>query len=298
MSITCSMPALRKVRRALIGWAPVAPFALVAGLLLVAAGVWLVVQSFRGVEAGFSLQAWRDVIGNGVNRRAIWNSILLSVVVATITAVVGTPLSWYFAHLSRRGTAWAMALMNVAANFGGASLAIAFVATLGNVGFLRLLTRDLLGGDLPIDPFGFWGFVLLFLYFMVPLYVLLVTPAMGALRPEWFEAAQTASATRAHFWRSIGVPVLAPFVLAGWVLIFAWSVGQFSVVYALVGNESKVPLITLRMSSYLFTALSGTNRFQRASALAVILIAISAAALVVYRAISQRWLRRLEVGAA
>jgi ABC-type uncharacterized transport system permease subunit len=293
--------AAKQVRRALVAplaWAPVVPFALVAGVLLLGAGVWLVVQSFRDVDGGFSLQAWRDVLGTDVNRQAIRNSILLSVVVATIASAVGTPLSWYFAHLSRRGTAWAMALMNVAANFGGASLAVAFVATLGSVGFLRLLSQDLLGADLPVDPFGFWGFVLLFLYFMVPLYVLIVTPGMGALRPEWFEAAQTAAATRPRFWRSVGVPVLAPFVLAGWVLIFAWSVGQFSVVYALVGSESKVPVITLRIGSYLFTALSGTNRFQRASVLAVLLIAVAASALGVYRAISRRWLRRLEAGAA
>jgi ABC-type uncharacterized transport system permease subunit len=280
--------------RALADWAPVLPFVACAGVLLLGSGIWLVRSSFEGVDTAWSLQAWRDIWKPGLNRSAIVESVELSLVVATLSAALGIVLAWYVANLARRGRAIAQAVATVAANFGGASLAIAMVSTFGSVGFVRLLFQDWAGWDLPLDLYGFWGLVVVYAYFNVPLYVLLVLPAMAALRPEWWEAVQTSAGTRWQYWRYVGGPVLLPFALAGWVLIFAWALGQFSVPFALLGEATDQPLMTLRLGDFLFSATGGTNRFQRAAALAVLLIAFSAVALVVYRAIAARTLRRLE----
>jgi len=284
----------RRVGRALGAWAPVLPFVLCAGWLLIGSAVWLLRTSFEGVEGGWSTEAWSDVLAAGLNRRAIVESVKLSLVVASISVAVGVPLAWYIANLARRGRAFAQATATVAANFGGASLGIAMVSTFGAVGFVRLLFQDLLGWNPPLDLYSFWGLVVTYVYFNLPLFVLLVLPAMAALRPEWWEAVQVSAGRRWDYWRNVGVPVLFPFALAGWVLIFAWSLGQFSVPFALLGEASDQPLMTLRLGDFLFSATGGTNRFQRAAALAVLLIAFCAIALVVYRAVASRTLRRLE----
>mgnify|MGYP000080994394 CR=1 FL=1 len=57
--------------------------------------------------------------------------------------------------------------------------------------------------------------------------ILDVAKAMGAIRDDWWEAAQVSSATRTQFWRRVGVPVLTPFIGAGWLLIFTWSIGIY-----------------------------------------------------------------------
>lgn len=282
------------MRRALADWAPVVPFVLCAGGLLIGSGIWLVVKSFEGVGGGWSLGAWTDVLEAGLNRRAIVESLKLSLVVASICTVAGIVLAWYVANLARRGRAVAQSVATVAANFGGASLAIAMISTFGAVGFVTLLAQDWLGAGLPFDLYGFWGLVVVYVYFNLPLFVLLVLPAMTALRPEWWEAVQTSAGIRLDYWRSVGGPVLFPFALAGWVLLFAWALGQFSVPFALLGEASDQPLMTLRLGDFLFSATGGTNRFQRAAAMSVLLIAFSAGALVLYRWIAARTLRRLE----
>jgi putative spermidine/putrescine transport system permease protein len=283
---------VRALGRWALDWSPVVPFLLVAGLLLMGAAVWLVVRSLEDPAGGYSLEAWRDLLGAELNRRAIWTSLELAAVVATLTVVVGTPLAWFVHHLSARARSLSIAVLNVGANFTGAALAFAFVATIGNQGFLRLVLDDL-GVHLGLEVGSFWVFVLVYLYFIVPLYVLLTLPAMGSLQREWWEAAQVASAGRVRYWRSVGGPVLAPFLLSGWMLIFSWAIGQFSVAFALTGTSGRTQLMTLRIGAFLFSATSASNRFQRAAAMSVLLCLIAGVALVLYRLLarrSRRWL--------
>ncbi|QZY45981.1 ABC transporter permease subunit [Mycolicibacterium austroafricanum] len=287
-------PRPRPLRTFLTQWGPAIPFLVTAGGLLVAAAIWLIRSSFAGPDGGWTLQAWQDIFTQRITRDAMVRSLGLSAIVATFCLVVGSVLAYLISGLARRGRAGAQALLNVAANFGGASLAIAMVSTLGAVGFVRLLLENWFGYHLGLDLYSVWGLVVTYIYFILPLYVLLVLPAMSVLRPEWWEAVQTAGGTRWQYWRRVGLPVLFPFLLSGWVLTFAWSLGQFSVPYALLGDTTTTSLITTRLGNFLFSATGGTNRFERAAALAVLLMVISALALVAYRRIAARMLARLE----
>ncbi|MBO0681294.1 ABC transporter permease subunit [Mycolicibacterium sp. S2-37] len=289
-------PPLRwgALRTVLTQWGPAIPFLITAGGVLTAAAIWLIRTSFAGPDGGWTLQPWRDVFTQQITQEAMVRSLGLSVIVATFCMAVGSVLAYLVSNLAQRGRAAAQALLNVAANFGGASLAIAMVSTLGAVGFVQLLVQDWFGHPLGFDLYSFWGLVVTYVYFILPLYVLLVLPAMSVLRPEWWEAVQAAGGTRWQYWRRVGLPVLFPFLLSGWVLTFAWSLGQFSVPYALLGDTTTTSLITTRLGNFLFSATGGTNRFERAAALAVLLMVISALALVVYRLIATRMLARLD----
>jgi len=88
----------------------------------------------------------------------------------------------------------------------------------------------------PPAPATFVGLLMGYEYTNIPLFVLLTIPAMGIIREDWWEAAQVAAATRTTFWRRIGLPLLAPFIASGWLLIFTWSVGIYSLAYAFAGR--------------------------------------------------------------
>ena len=79
----------------------------------------------------------------------------------------------------------------------------------------------------PPSPASFLGLLLAYVYTNVPLFVLLTVPAMNVIRGEWMEAAEICGATRRQFWRMVGIPVLTPFLAAGWLLIFTWSIGIY-----------------------------------------------------------------------
>ncbi len=144
---------------------------------------------------------------------------------------------------SRRGALRGAVLTasGVLANFGGIPLAFAFVATLGISGVVTELGHlDALGWNL----YSFTGLTVIYLYFLVPLMVLVVVPALDGLRPQWREAALSTGASTLQFWRHVGLPVLAPSLLGRVRPPLRQRLRRARTAAALVGGS--VPLVTLR----------------------------------------------------
>ena len=79
----------------------------------------------------------------------------------------------------------------VAANFGGIPLAFAFIATLGPIGVVTRVPEDQLHIDLSAHGFTLFsktGVEIVYLYFQLPLMILVISPAIDGLRQEWREA--------------------------------------------------------------------------------------------------------------
>jgi putative spermidine/putrescine transport system permease protein len=153
---------------------------------------------------------------------------------------------------------------------------------LGNYGMITLAFQDLGVPFMPPAPNTFWGLVLAYNYTNIPLFILLTISGMGMLRQDWWEAAQTCGATQARFWRAIGLPILAPFLGAGWLLVFTWSIGLYGIPFALAGNGAtrKVSLITLVIGDSLQASISGQGE---AAVLAMVLLMIAVISLLTYR---------------
>lgn len=287
-------PRGRRVREILGDWLPALPFLVIVGGLLVGASVWLIQASFRNPLTGeWNLDAWRQAFQPGpLYRGAIVNSLVLSVITATICTVVGTPLAWFIHHLAGRQRAFAVALTNTGANFVGISLVQTFVATLGVAGFMTKLLANL-GVHWGDGLYAMRGLVALFCYFTLPLYVLLVLPAMSAVKPTWWEAVQVSAGSRWTYWRRVGLPVLFPFILSGWVLTFAWSIGQFSVLDALLSSQGE-QFITTRIGGLIDSGVVFGDQSQLAAAYSVLLMGISLVALATYQLLSFRPLKRLQ----
>ncbi len=279
----------RALRDALAAWLPALPLLLLAALLLVIPAMLMIVQSFS-TEAGLSLANWGKVLSNRNDQRAIVTSLELAALSATLAMLIGTPAAWFISHMFPARRAIWLALLNVAANFGGIGLGFAYLATLGNVGMVTLMLKAI---GIPFDPpspASFTGLAIGYLYTNVPLFVLLTIPAMGVLRNDWWEAAQTAAATRLQFWRYVGIPVLSPFIAAGWLLIFTWSIGLYGLAFALAGTggATQVRLITLQIGLTLQSSAFGQ---ERAAVLAVVLMVLATVSLLIYRVLLRRALR-------
>jgi putative spermidine/putrescine transport system permease protein len=143
----------------------------------------------------------------------------------------------------------------------------------------------------PPEIGSFASLVMAYSYTNVPLFVLLTLPAMGIARQEWLEAAEVCAASRWQFWRFVGVPVLSPFVLAGFLLIFTWSIGIYGLAYALgstAATAGKLRLITLQIG---LTLNTGVGTEERSYVLATVLLLLATAALLSYRLVMKRALR-------
>ncbi|MEV4429548.1 ABC transporter permease [Streptomyces sp. NPDC053792] len=220
-------------------------------------------------------------------------SLLGSVQLSALTALIGSVLGVLIAQavVTSRSQALRSAVLTasgVLANFGGVPLAFAFIATVGISGVVtQLADLTSLGWNL----YSFGGLAVVYLYFLIPLMVLVILPALDGLRPQWREAAQNAGAGGWQYWRHVGIPVLAPSLLGGFVLLFGSAFAAHATAAALVGGS--VPLVTLKIAD----ALSGNvmvGQENVALALGLDMILIAGLVMAVYLPLqrrSARWLR-------
>lgn len=179
---------------------------------------------------------------------SFWNSIKISGLTALIGVILGTFIG-YAVYLwpSRRVREMLITLSDVTTNFAGAPLAFAFVVILGMNGvitqfFLQYCQYELYPA---FSIYSFSGLTLAYIYFQLPLMVLLILPAFAGIKREWRESAQSLGANTFQFWRHIGVPVLTPSLIAGVTLLFANAFGAYATAYTLV--QAKLSLVTLQI---------------------------------------------------
>lgn len=289
---TAPAAARKRRRRALGGSLAVAPLlvftALAFGLpaLAMLDGAFTVKDPATGATSYSADNLTASL--QGAYLTALLGSVKLSAVSAALGALLGLPLAQ--AVVTSRFRALREAVLTasgVLANFGGVPLAFAFVATLGNAG---VLTRHLGLTDKGWDLYSFWGLVLVYLYFLIPLMVLTITPALDGLRSQWREAAQNNGATAVQYWRHVALPVLLPTLLGGFVLLFGSAFAAYATAAAMVG--SSVPLVTLQIAD----ALSGNvlvGQENVALALSLDMVLVAGLVMAVYLPLqrrSARWL--------
>jgi putative spermidine/putrescine transport system permease protein len=231
----------------------------------------------------------------GVYRDSLVNSVELSAVVAVLGAVVGVLLAYAVVNSSSRALRQIVtAAAAVTANFGGVPLAFLFIATVGNAGALTTFLNGHFGislqRDLHFQLNTISGISLVYLYFLVPLMVLVMTPALEGLKPQWAEAAENLGASRWSYWRYVAGPVLFPSFLGSVLLLFCSSFSAYATAYALVGES--FPLVTTQISSVLSgNVLAGLDNLG--AALALDMIVIVAPLTVVYQLLQRRTSRWL-----
>ncbi|WP_411033040.1 ABC transporter permease [Shinella sp. BYT-45] len=240
---------LRSRLRFGLEWLSVVPFIVFALMFLAAPTVSLVVQAFTDRAGDFTLDNIRGLATDQIVR-AYTISIQISLASALLGAIFGLliALALIRGRLPHGLRAAVMTFSGVASNFAGVPLAFAFIATLGRLGLVTLILREAFGFDLyrtGFTLFSFWGLTLTYLYFQIPLMVVIITPAVDGLKREWSEAAETLGASTWHFWRYVGLPILWPPFLGTLSLLFANAFGAIATAWALTGSNLNIVTVLL-----------------------------------------------------
>jgi len=225
------------------------PFLVYVAIFLVVPTVTVAVRAFQDGDGGFTLAQVRT-LGDAAVLRTLWRSLELSLASAALGAVLGALLAFLIVDLSpsnpfRRVVA---AVCGVLAQFGGVTLAFAWMATLGFNGLLTNLLADWLGFS---DSGASWlygipGLILVYTYFQIPLMVIVFLPALESLRPQWREAAVNLGATRRQYWARVAFPLLRPAFLGSTLLLFANAFAAYATAAALVSQGSTIVPLLIR----------------------------------------------------
>jgi putative spermidine/putrescine transport system permease protein len=272
-----------------LSWLGLLPFFAFLFIFLLLPTYGLVRKAFLDVDDHFTWTGLSDAVTK--ERTAFRNSIELSLVTAFLGAILGTSLAYAAATAKR--PKWLRSLVSafsgVAANMGGVVLAFAFFSLLGSQGLgtkvLKTVGFDLYGGRFRVDHFAGW--VTVYMYFQIPLMVLVTLPAIDGLKESWREASANLGGTTFTYWRRVGIPVLTPSMLGGFMLLFANSFSAYATIYALNNGANVVPV---KISFYLQGDIAGKSPMPFALATwMVVFMAVSMGAYFLLRRRAERW---------
>lgn len=285
----------RARRRPRLGTLGLVPFFAFSAVFFVLPTSVLLLNAFRTTTGAFTLGNLSASV-RGAYRTGLLHSVEVSAVDAVVAAVLGLVLAQALvtsrSDVVRQLVATASAVLT---NFGGLPLAFLFVAAIGNAGVLTVALQRTTGlslsQDLHVDLYGVSGVEVVYLYFLVPLMVLVITPSLAGLRPQWQEAASNLGASRWQYWRLVAGPVLAPSFFGAVALLFCSSISAYATAAALTNGT--LALTPLQIAA----VLSGNVLADQANvgaALALDLMVLIVPLTLLYLAMQKRtsrWLR-------
>ncbi|NDB50143.1 MAG: ABC transporter permease [Actinobacteria bacterium] len=208
--------------------------------------------SLQDSKGNFTLNNF-STITSGIYRDAFWLSFQLSVLSAAISLILG----FVFAlAVTRLPIPILKGLISTAsgvfANTGGVPLAFMFVASLGTYGLLTDLVS---------------------------------LPIIEGIKREWREAALTLGAPYSFFWRKVIAPIIAPQLLATFLLLFTNSFAAYATAAALTSGS--LALVPVQIASLIASnvQVDGANT---AMALGVGMVSIVAVAMTTYILLERR----------
>ncbi|CAN2230285.1 COG4132 ABC-type uncharacterized transport system, permease component [Candidatus Nanopelagicaceae bacterium] len=266
---------------------PTAPLLLIVGFFFLFPIARLIHVSFLSNENTFTLSNFVTATQEPY-RTGFVNSIKIGLFSAAIAAFPGAIAAYFIETRGGSKLRRTIAVMSgVLANTGGIPLAFMFYAALGIQGQLTKILK-FFGWDLYAGTFSlgsFLGLLIVYLYFQLPLMVIVFSPAIVSLRREWSEAARNLGASQLNYWIRIGFPLLFPSFIASFLLLFASGFSAYATANALtVGN---LPLTPLQIGGLLDGNVSA-SQLNLGKALGVVMILISACAVIPYLAIQRR----------
>ncbi|MDG2687089.1 ABC transporter permease subunit [Vibrio parahaemolyticus] len=246
------------------------PFALFFYLFQLAPMIWVLFNSFI-YDGEFALDTYIEVLDSAFMLQAFGNSLWLSVWSSIFGLAIATLLVSSLRRVNSKLRDAVIAFTNMSSNFAGVPLSFAFIIILGTNGAITLLLKQYgLLGD--FDLYGKWGLLAIYIYFQIPLAVLLLYPAFDALSDDWQAAAALLGARTALYWAKVALPVLSPALFGTFIILIANAIGAYASVYALTSGNYNV--ITIRIASL----VSGDLFLEPnlAAAISVILMALLA----------------------
>lgn len=225
--------------------------------------------SFRREDGtGFTVGNYLQALQSAYYMQAIKNSLLISLSSSLLGIVIGLMCAYCITRFTPAVRDRLLMLSNMTSNFAGVPLAFAYIILLGNNGIFTLLFKQLgwnMFSDFNLYSWG--GLVLVYVYFQIPLALLLLYPSFYGIREQWREAAALLGAGPWQFWKTIGLPILAPAIFGTLGILFANAMGAYATAYALVGGNYN--LLAVRIGS--LVAGDVVNQPEMGSTLAVLL---------------------------
>ncbi len=221
-------------------------------------------------DGTFSLQTWKESL-SPTYLVALWGSLRLGVLTATISTLVG----YMFAFLIERTSFKQKKLMTTLATMPVISppfsLSLSIILLFGNNG---LISKQLL--HLNTSIYGLGGLTIVQVIGMFPIAFMTISGVLRQIDSTVEDASLDLSATRWQTFKSITLPLSAPGILSAWLLVFTNSLADFANPLLLSGDYRV-------LSTEAYMLVTGRSNLGAGSALSFILLMPTLTAFLIQR---------------
>lgn len=272
------------------GLALVSPLMLVLLLVFVAPVLMMLPLSLREYVAGsgisdrWTLANYTQIFTDDYYREVVVRTLQLGFGVTLICLLLGYPLAYYMARTTPRMrfaltmlVIFPMLLNLVVRSFG-------WIALLANRGLVNNLLIDLGLLERPIKlMFNLTGLLLGMSHIFLPFMVLMLVPTIQAIPRDVQAAAYTLSASRPRVFWSVTLPLSAPGILAGSILVFVLTISALVTPRMLGGPTYKV------MATLIYDDFLQTLDWPSGAALSFTLTAMTLVIIGLSSRLAKRW---------
>jgi iron(III) transport system permease protein len=259
--------------------------AVLAVLILIVAPLLFLLAGSVLADGGLSLQHFQEAFSSRLYIQPLINSLILGAWTGLFSILVGVPLAWAVSRTNVPGKGLIKATATLSYLSPPFLTAIAFVNLFSpNAGLINIFFRDVAGMPwMTFNIFTMSGLVLVTVLHTFPFVYLLTSTALRSVDASFEEAAQILGASK---WRTALVitgPLVAPAILSGTLIAFVNAIALFGS-QAIIGLPGRIVTLPTRI----YALFDYPPEYGLASALSLIFVAITIAALYLQRAFLAR----------
>jgi iron(III) transport system permease protein len=228
-------------------------------------------------EGRFSFGVWKTILSNRQYLQALWGSVQLGIVTATISTFIGFVYAFAVARTGMKGKKLVTALATMPVISPPFSLTLSIILLFGKNG---IITKQLLGLQ-NFNIYGLGGLALVQTISMFPIAFLTMQGVLQAIDSTLEDASLDLNASRWYTFSHVTLPLAAPGLLSSWLLVFTNSLADFANPLLLSGSYR-----VLSVESYI--EVTGMSRLDNGAALSLLLLLPTLTAFLVQR----RWVSR------
>jgi iron(III) transport system permease protein len=244
--------------------------------------------AFRDVEGGFAplrflaLAGGADIWGlgcvtTGASCGVVWNTLLLGVLTAGLSTLLGLAFALLYLRSSLPGKAWLRVLSILPIITPPFVISLAVIVLFGRTGIVSVALDDWF--DIPRSRwiYGLSGVLLAQVLSQAPLAFLVIVGVLEGISPTLEEASGTLGARRWDTFRRVTWPLLKPGLAAAFLVNFVESLSDFGNPLVLGGNFEV-------LSVKIYFAVAGAQHDPaRAAALGLVLLGLTLGAFLLQR---------------
>ncbi len=217
---------------------------------------------------------YREVYNQSVNWRALTTTVKLSLMVMAASVIITFPLAWLVGRTDMPGKKFYRTLLVSSYMIPPYVGAIAWVQLLNpSVGYLNGILKWLFNlSQAPFDIYTTGGLGWVLTLFYSPFAFITISRAMEKMDPTLEEAARVSGASPLRTLLDITLPLMAPSILAGGLLVFI-AAGSCFGFPAIVGMPGNIEVMTTRIVTYIYMGDDAGVRNATALAASLMLLA-------------------------